>query len=217
VPEPDKKLAPPWFAGLLEKELRPWLTLSEAQVRHLWQHYEILLRWNEKISLTSIPAGEEMVIRHYCESLFFTAHLPGRSEGITIADLGSGAGFPGVPMAILQPAWQITLVESNQRKAVFLRESTRGLANISVLARRAESASGGFAWAVSRGVDVTDVLNNIPRLASKVGLMLGQDDFSSIQGLPDIAWSEAVRLPWGDRRICVYGERSTWNTFHVEP
>jgi 16S rRNA (guanine527-N7)-methyltransferase len=204
VPEPDKK-PPPWFAELLEKELRPWLALSDAQVRRLWQHYEILLRWNEKISLTSIPAGEEMVIRHYCESLFFGRHLPATSEALSVVDFGSGAGFPGVPMAILKPAWQVALLESNQRKAVFLRESTRGLANISVLAGRGESASGGFAWAVSRGVDARDVLNNIPSLASRVGLMLGQDDFSSIQALPDIAWSEPVRLPWGDRRLCVYG------------
>ena len=215
--EPNKKPAAPWFAELLERELRRWLSLSDAQVCQLWQHYQILLRWNEKISLTSIPVGEEMVIRHYCESLFFAAHLPGPPEGIALADLGSGAGFPGVPTAILQPTWKVTLLESNQRKAVFLRESTRELSNVSVLPQRGESLSENFDWLVARGVDARDVLNNIPRLASRVGLMLGQDDFSSIQSLRDIAWSEPVRLPWGDRRICVYGERSTWNRFHVEP
>src|SRR5271166_6154539 len=115
---------PHWFAELLRRELHPWLVLSDLQVRQLWDHYEILLRWNEKISLTSIPAGEEMVIRHYCESLFFATHLPVTSAEVTVADLGSGAGFPGVPLAILQRAWRVTLLESNQRKAVFLREST---------------------------------------------------------------------------------------------
>ena len=208
MPEPDKIPPPPWFAELLKKELRPWLTLSEDQIRRLWEHYEILLRWNERMNLTSIPAGEEMVIRHYCESLFFGAHLSVRQEAISIVDLGSGAGFPGVPLAILQPAWHVTLLESNQRKAVFLRESTRGSRNTSVLARRAESVSEKFDWVVARGVDPKDVVQNIPRLAPRVGLMLGEDDFSVIQGLPDIAWLEPVRLPWGDRRLCVFGEVS---------
>ena len=208
MPEPDKISAPPWFAELLQKELRPWMTLADGQIRRLWAHYEILLRWNAKMNLTSIPAGEEMVLRHYCESLFFAAHFPGDSAAITIADLGSGAGFPGAPMAIWKPNWRITLIESNQRKAVFLRESTRGLPNISVLARRAESSASTFNWLVARGVDPKEVLKNIPRLAPRIGLMLGEDDFSGIQSNSGIAWSEPVRLPWGDRRVCVYGEVS---------
>ena len=208
MPEPDEASAPLWFAELLRKELQPWLALSEIQVLRLWKHYEILLRWNERINLTSIPPGEEMVIRHYCESMFFAAQMPVTLEAISILDLGSGAGFPGVPMAILQPAWRLTLLESHQRKAVFLRESTRGLPNISVLARRAESVPGRFDWVVSRGVDPREVLKNLPRLAPRVGLMLGEDDFSAIQPLSDIAWSKLIQLPWGDRRLCAYGEVS---------
>jgi 16S rRNA (guanine(527)-N(7))-methyltransferase RsmG len=208
VPAPDKIPASRWFAELLEKELQPWLTLSEEQVRHLWEHYEILLRWNDRINLTSIPPGEEMVIRHYCESLFFGTHMPATSEGVSILDLGSGAGFPGVPIAILRPTWRITLLESHQRKAVFLRESSRGLTNTSILARRAESVPGRFDWIVSRGVDPKEVLKNVPRLAPCIGLMLGEDDFSTIQPVSGIAWSKLVRLPWGDRRLCVYGEIS---------
>jgi 16S rRNA (guanine527-N7)-methyltransferase len=191
---------------LLEKELQPWLNISNDQVRQLWEHYEILLRWNERINLTSISPGEEMVIRHYCESLFLGAHIPVTTESISILDVGSGAGFPGVPLAILRPAWRIVLLESHQRKAVFLRESTRRLPNISVLARRAESASGRFDWLVSRGVDARDVLKSVPRLAPKVALMLGEDDFSIIQTMPDVAWLPPVQLPWGDRRLCVFGE-----------
>lgn len=185
--------------------MRPWLTLSEDQLSQLWGHYEVLLRWNEKISLTSIPAGEEMVVRHYCESLFFALHLPAASPANSVTDLGSGAGFPGVPMAIWRPDWRVTLVESNQRKAVFLREATRSLGNISILARRAESIQARFDWLVSRGVDPGAVLKNIPRLAERVGLMIGEDDFSAIRALLNVAWSAPVQLPWGDRRLCVYG------------
>jgi 16S rRNA (guanine(527)-N(7))-methyltransferase RsmG len=205
VPEPDKIPAPVWFAELLKKELRQWMTLADGQIHRLWEHYEILLRWNAKINLTSIPPGEEMVIRHYCESLFFAAHLPGDPAVISVADLGSGAGFPGAPMAILRPGWHVTLIESNQRKAVFLRESTRGLPNISVLARRAESTATTFDSLVARGVDPKEVLKNVPRMAPRIGLMLSEDDFLAIRNISGIAWSEPVRLPWGDRRICVYG------------
>jgi 16S rRNA (guanine527-N7)-methyltransferase len=184
------------------------MTLTDGQINRLWAHYEILLRWNAKMNLTSIPAGEEMVVRHYCESLFFGAHVPGNPGAISMADLGSGAGFPGTPIAILQPTWRVTLVESNQRKAVFLRESTRGLPNISVLARRAESIPTTFDLLVARGVDPKEVVKNIPRLAPRGGLMLGEDDFFAIRNISGIAWAEPVRLPWGDRRLCIYGEVS---------
>lgn len=204
MPEPDEV----WFSQLLKKELGHWLNLSEDQLRRLHEHYEILLRWNAKMNLTSIPPGKEMVIRHYCESLFFGAHIPSNLSAISIADFGSGAGFPGIPIAILRPSWHVALIESNQRKAVFLRESTRGLLNISVLARRAESTPTTFDWLVARGVDPKEVLTNIPRLAPRVGLMLGENDFSSVQSIYGIAWAEPVRLPWGDRRVCVYGEVS---------
>jgi 16S rRNA (guanine527-N7)-methyltransferase len=200
VPTPD------WFSGLLPPGL------SELQVAQLYGHYELLIKWNQRMNLTTVKPGPDMVIRHYCESLFFAAHLPSATESISVLDLGSGAGFPGVPMAILNPNWHITLVESVQRKAVFLRESTRHLRNVSVLAERMENLSAHADWAVARAVDPNEVLGNIPRLAPNIGLMVGEDDFSALRGDSRIAWVEPVRLPWGDRKLCVYG--STWNN-HV--
>jgi|HubBroStandDraft_1064217.scaffolds.fasta_scaffold172727_2 16S rRNA (guanine527-N7)-methyltransferase len=194
VPTPD------WFSELLGPEL------SQSQIAQLYGHYELLIRWNERMNLTTVKPGAEMVTRHYCESLFFGAHLPAAPETISVLDLGSGAGFPGIPMAILKPNWHVTLIESSQRKAVFLRESSRHLQNISVLAQRMESVSEQGDWVVARAVDPEEVLLNVPRLAPNVGLMLGEDDFSSIRGNKRIAWSEPVRLPWGDRKICVYGK-----------
>jgi 16S rRNA (guanine527-N7)-methyltransferase len=203
VPTPD------WFAQLLSREVAPWLRLSESQIAHLDQHYAMLLRWNKRMNLTTVKPGPETVIRHYCESLFFAAHLPAASDRISVLDLGTGAGFPGIPMAVLKPNWQVTLVESSQRKAVFLRESTRLLRNISVLSERIETVSVGGDWAVARAVDPEEILAGVPRLAANVALMLGEEDFSSIRHDSHIAWAEPVRLPWGDRRICVYGKCST--------
>ena len=197
--------APPWFAELLKGQ-----ELSSEQLSLLFEHYQLLERWNRKMSLTSVTAGAEMVIRHYCESLFFGANIPGEAGAIpqTIADIGSGAGFPGVPIAILRPDCKVSLVESNQRKAVFLRESTRSLNNVSVVAKRAEDLSERFDWVVSRAVDPKAVLALTPRLAWKFGLMVGEDDFLELKKVPNIAWAEPIRLPWGDRRVWVYG-RST--------
>jgi 16S rRNA (guanine(527)-N(7))-methyltransferase RsmG len=196
---------PDWFSQLLGPEL------SQSQVAQLYRHYELLIRWNQRMNLTTVKPGPEMVIRHYCESLFFAAHLPAAHETISVLDVGSGAGFPGIPMAILKPDWRVTLIESSQRKAVFLRESSRHLANVSVLSQRVEDAALETDWLVARAVDPEEVLLHVPRLAPNIGLMLGEEDFSSIRGDNRIAWAEPVRLPWGDRKICVYGECSTWN------
>jgi 16S rRNA (guanine527-N7)-methyltransferase len=197
VPTPD------WFSQLLGP------ALSQSQIAQLYGHYELLIRWNQRMNLTAVKPGAEMVIRHYCESLFFAAHLPSAKQEISVLDLGSGAGFPGIPMAVLKPDWHITLIEPSQRKAVFLRESGRNLLNVSVSAQRMEHCTAYGDWIVARAVDPKEVLRHVPRLAPNVGLMLGEDDFSSIQGDKRIAWSEPVRLPWGDRKVCVYGTCST--------
>jgi 16S rRNA (guanine527-N7)-methyltransferase len=198
---------PTWFAELLKRELAPWMRLTDDQIAALYHHYALLERWNRKMNLTSVEPGPETVIRHYCESLFFAAHLDNGAS--SIVDIGSGAGFPGVPIAILKQDWQVSLVESNQRKSVFLREATRNLANVSVIARRAEEVSISFDWLVSRAVSPKQVVALAPQLARKIGLMLGESDFLEVQHAKHIAWSEPIRLPWGDRRVCVYGECST--------
>jgi 16S rRNA (guanine527-N7)-methyltransferase len=191
----------PWFGEVLRRELRAWVELSDLQIDQLYVHYQLLERWNEKINLTSLKPGEELVIRHYCESVFLGAHLPPTS----VVDVGSGAGFPGVPIAVLRPDCRVTLVESNQRKAVFLREGTRHLANVSVLSLRADEVTFKFDCAVARAVNSDDLLANVPRLANKVGLLLGEGSYDLLKRLASIAWSEPIRLPWGDRRLCVLG------------
>jgi 16S rRNA (guanine527-N7)-methyltransferase len=203
APESEGMAVPSWFAEILERELAGCVNLSGDQLISLHEHYALLDRWNEKMNLTSVERGEETVIRHFCESLFFAARLDHNTT--SIADIGSGAGFPGIPIAILNPELRVSLVESSQRKAVFLREATRGLPNVSVIAQRAEEVAMTFDTLVARAVNSKEVVALMPRLASKIGLMMGETHFLQLQTLKHIAWSEPIRLPWGDRRICAFG------------
>jgi 16S rRNA (guanine527-N7)-methyltransferase len=97
-----------------------WVRICDQLVIYL----ELILKWNGRINLTAIRAPEEIVRRHFGESLFAGARL-GRCA--TLLDFGSGAGFPGVPMQLLRPDIAVTLAESRNRKAAFLREVGRSL------------------------------------------------------------------------------------------
>src|SRR5262245_54597910 len=105
-----------------------------------------MMQWNQKINLTRITEVDEVVERHYRESLYLASQLP--AGELRIADVGSGAGFPGIPIGIARPECDVTLIESVRKKAVFLKEATRGLGNFRVLASRAEDINEQFDWVV---------------------------------------------------------------------
>lgn len=171
------------------------------QVRMLEEHYRILERWNKAINLTAVRKPEEAVERHYCESLFLGAQLP--PGDLSIADIGSGAGFPGIPVAVLRGDCQVTLVESDGRKAAFLREATRGYKNVRVLRERAEAVADRFDWTISRAVNLKELGGEVVRLAPHLGVLGGE----AAPELEGIAWQPGIRLPWGQRRMLWLGER----------
>ena len=154
-------------------------------------HYELLQRWNKTLNLTRIDSVE----RNYGESLFLGRHLPGGP--LSICDVGSGAGFPGFPVAILRPDCQVTLIESHQRKAVFLKEASRGIANIRVVATRAQDVEEHFDWAISRAVTAADLSPFLSRLASNVALLTGSD----VPKIGGIDWTQAIPSPDGSGRF----------------
>jgi 16S rRNA (guanine527-N7)-methyltransferase len=191
-----------WFAALVASRVP--VSLAAEQVDALYRHFEMLMRWNQKLNLTSIRDSEEVVIRHYCECLLFGAGLPAES-GASVVDVGSGAGFPGVPIAVLRADYQVTLLESHQRKGVFLGESTRGLANVSVRVARAEAVQDTFDCVVSRAVRAETVVSLIPKLAANIGLMISGSDFELLRTDPSVAWDRTERIPWSEHQMCVYG------------
>ena len=190
------------FADVLRERLAGVVELSPGQVEALEAHYQLLLRWNRVLNLTSIKRMEEAVERHYCESLFLGTHLPqGR---LRIADIGSGAGFPGFPVAVLRPDCSVTLIESHQRKAVFLREASRSQTNVRVLAQRAEDVDEQFDWAISRAVSYEDLASFLKKLAPSVDLLTGGE------APPDgigFVWQTPIIMPWGEQRFLRMGHR----------
>jgi 16S rRNA (guanine527-N7)-methyltransferase len=168
--------------------------LSERHLDRLQAHYELLVRWNAKLNLTRIESVEQAAQLHYCESLYLGSKLP--PGPLRIADVGTGAGFPGTPISILRPECHVTLVESHQRKAVFLRESTRDLPNVTVFAGRAEALTETFDWVVSRAVTPKDVLE-LP-ISRQFALLVGSEDAAKLGGIP---------IPWGQGRFLAILQR----------
>ena len=190
------------FADLLSERLAGVVELSPGQAEALESHYQLLLRWNRTLNLTSIKKMEEAVERHYCESLFLGTHLPqGR---LRIADVGSGAGFPGFPVAVLRPDCSVTLIESHQRKAVFLREASRSLPNVRVLAKRAEDVNEQFDWAISRAVSYEDLASFLKNLAPNADLLTGGEEPPGGIGF---VWQPQIPMPWGAQRFLRIGHQ----------
>jgi 16S rRNA (guanine(527)-N(7))-methyltransferase RsmG len=187
------------FSELLAAQFAPYAALSIEQLRQLEEHYKLLLRWNEKMNLTRIETVEDAVRFHYCESLFLAKSLP--PGPLRIVDVGSGAGFPGIPVAVLRPDCTVDLVESHQRKAVFLRQVSSGLGNVKVVANRAESCSHDYDWVISRAVRIDQVLSL--GLAPETSILMSTSDGTELSDA-----TKLHRLPWGTNRFIA--------EFHVE-
>jgi 16S rRNA (guanine527-N7)-methyltransferase len=184
------------FKKLLASEFAPFGSLSAEQLEKLDDHYLALTRWNERLNLTRIVSLEESVRFHYCECLYLARFLP--SGPLRIVDVGSGAGFPGIPVAIFRPDCEVTLVESHQRKAVFLREAARQTKNTKVVPKRAEDIDEAFDWVISRAVAPSAVLEL--SLAKSMALLIGEDDALKLNGI-------SQPVPWGKHRVLFHVER----------
>ena len=133
------------------------VVLDQKMVQDFLLYLSELKEWNKKINLTSLKEDEAIVTNHFIDSLSIIPYLP---SSATVLDLGSGAGFPGVPLKIAAPALTITLLEATRKKANFLRHITRilGLTNIAVVECRAEKfseadpAHPGFDFVLARAL-----------------------------------------------------------------
>jgi 16S rRNA (guanine527-N7)-methyltransferase len=160
--------------------------LSEDNTTRLVRHYSMLCRWNKRLNLTRITEPREAARLHYAESLFGARFIAGAH---TLLDIGSGAGFPAIPLAVARPDVQVTALEANQKKSLFLKEANDelGLANLKVVtARLAEFDWDGYELLTSRALDRADAIlpSIIERLSAKQKLMLycGPDLVAKLEG-----------------------------------
>ncbi len=125
-------------------------SLSEETQLQLLQYLALISKWNRVHNLTAVRAPETMLVRHLLDSLAVLPYIAGPH----IIDVGSGAGLPGIPLALAHPDWQVVLVESNQKKVAFLQQARieLELKNVEVVAERVENFSSivGFNTIISR-------------------------------------------------------------------
>ncbi|MGA9421204.1 MAG: 16S rRNA (guanine(527)-N(7))-methyltransferase RsmG [Rhodanobacteraceae bacterium] len=192
-----ESLRPLLTGGLVELDL----DIPQSGIERLFDYLELLQRWNATYNLTAVRDPPQMVSRHLLDSLAIARFV----EGETLADLGSGAGLPGIPLAIANPARRVTLVDSNGKKARFLREVMRvlDLRNANVAECRVESLGGEFDCVTARAfASLADMLDRGGHLLAPDGIWLAQ------KGRVAQDECDAVRAPFHVaemHRLCVPG------------
>ena len=209
------------IAALLEPFLgdkRMPASLASQFVAYL----DLLLRWNARVNLTAIRDPEQIVTRHFGESLFAAGAL--RDAGAlvsqsgfppSLADVGSGAGFPGIPIKLVAPEINLTLLESQNKKATFLREVIRtlGLEGVEVFCGRAEDWKGVAHIVTLRAVERFETA--LPSVASIVAsggnlcLLIGIGQVQSAEQRLGVQWhlTSPVHIPHSERRVLAMYQR----------
>lgn len=186
--------------------------LSAGAAAQLDAFLALLLQWNARINLTAVRNPEMIVRRHFAESLFAAEHIP---AGVaTLLDFGSGAGFPGIPIAIARPEINVTLAESQNKKAAFLREAVRTLGlRAEVWAGRVEQmpAERVFEAVTLRAVEK---MPRACRLAAghlaasgSIAVFTTRAAESALAELRGIRWTEALPIPGSRQEILRMGLR----------
>jgi len=194
--------------------LRPFANLPEKLINGISIYIDILIKWNSKISLTSVRDPQEMVSRHFGESFFLAETLIGSRWQGTVADVGSGAGFPGVPVAMYCPTADVTLIESQGKKAAFLNEIIYALKlkNARVFRDRAEQFSSQVDLVTLRAVEKFDevltIALDLVRPGGRIGLMIGQAQLETARRVGShFGWEQPLKVPGGQSRVLLIGTK----------
>ena len=226
------------LAPFLQSPPGPPAALADAQLEQVSAYLDLLLRWNARINLTAVRDPESMVTRHFGESFFAARQLLTRQEAAgrgqeagrkqeaggrtqeagggqgRAIDLGSGAGFPGLPLKIFAPGLALTLIESSQKKAVFLKEAVRTLAltGVDVFAGRAEDFAATADLVTLRAVERYErALDTAARLVApggRLALLIGSPQAARTpQLLAGFGWQAPVAIPQSSARVLLVGTK----------
>jgi 16S rRNA (guanine527-N7)-methyltransferase len=190
------------------------IPIEAQQVVLIQQYIKTLLRWNEKLNLTAIRDPLEILYRHFCESMFAASAIP--VDNGRLADIGSGPGFPGIPLKIIRPDLELCLVESNIKKGTFLAEVVRALelTNTRVLISRYEELGEEVApidYVCSRAVGefgpFLEWAGSSQVQAKQVVLWIGGRDLEIAQKNRNWEWREPILIPKSLQRYLLAGKK----------
>jgi 16S rRNA (guanine527-N7)-methyltransferase len=170
------------------------LPLDASARRKLLSHIDLVDKWNRVYNLTAVRRREDMLTHHVLDSLAVTRHL----SGGTLVDVGSGAGFPGIPLAIARPLLRVTLLDSNHKKTTFLRQAVieLGLENVDVVCERVEAwhPAAAFDIVISRAFsELREFVTLAGHLCSRTGAMV------AMKGV--YPYEEVAQLPAGHELV----------------
>jgi 16S rRNA (guanine527-N7)-methyltransferase len=198
---------------LIARELRHYGVSPDAALCEKIRVYtSLLLKWNRTISLTTVTDPIGILRFHFGESFFAASAVPiahGR-----LADVGSGAGFPGLALRLLLPELDVTLIESNVKKSAFLSEavSSLDLDRVTVFRGRMDElpeSSRRFEFITARALGHFDELLSWaqPRLAAAGALVLwvGEEDAANVSRASGWSWRKPIRIPRSERRTLLIG------------
>lgn len=194
------------FEKTLAANMRTFgVELAAESIALLATYHSLLVRWNERLHLVAPCSPEEFATRHVLESLMLLEHLP---HGAKIADIGSGGGLPIIPCLIVRPDLDATLIESSQKKAVFLREALKEVGrSATIIARRFEDIEApDVEFVTSRALDqfirqIPVLLNWAPEAATL--LLFGGEKL--------VAGFEAFLIPGSEKRYLLRGKNKRDN------
>lgn len=159
------------------------ITLSPVQIEKFFSYFDLIKKWNKKINLTSITDDNEIVVKHFLDSLTVSDLI---KDGSNVLDIGTGAGFPGIPLAIVRESLKFTVLDSKEKKIFFINEVIRELEiqNVKTAASRAEDSNNTisrshFDYVITRAVGDIDVVLNMSapyiKASGKIVLMRGKE------------------------------------------
>jgi 16S rRNA (guanine527-N7)-methyltransferase len=176
-------------------------------------YLSLLLRWNQRVNLTAIRDEAGIISRHFVESIACTRALPSGID--TLLDLGSGGGFPGIPIALCRPEISVTLAESAGKKAAFLQEAARLLGiSATVHGRRAEELRTVFDCITLRAVDrmphAVKLAAGLVREGGWLALMTTDREAADLQTVagPSFEWTSHIHLPGSSERLIALGQNT---------
>lgn len=219
------------LAALLQPFLRD--PLSEFQLKQILTYIDLLLKWTVRINLTAIRNEEEVATRHFGESFFLAGHILNSVDRpvdqpdqageppTKVLDIGSGAGFPALPMKIYCPHIHLTMIESNHKKVAFLREVVRvlRLTDVDVRSERAETLSADpefprFNVVTFRAVErFPEVLKTAAQLVcpnGRLALLIGEAQVKQLGEAREISWLKPSPIPGSHTNVAIVGTKVKW-------